>query len=320
MQQHHIPVLLHEVLEGLQCAQKGVYLDCTVGCGGHAAAILACHPENRVIGIDRDSAALQIARQRLQPFEDRVVLYHERFEQVDLVLQSADIQNQIEPYVDGILCDLGVSSLQLDDAERGFSFQHTGWLDMRMNQHEPEISSTRTAYEVVNTYAAKDLADLFFRYGEERHARRIARRIVEARSQQPIETTTQLADLVARAIPKRFHPQGIHPATRVFQAIRIEVNEELESLGSAIERLVRFLRPDRRIGVIAFHSLEDRIVKRTYVKLAKGCQCPPDFPVCVCGRQPAVQIISKKPIRASREEYAHNPRSRSAKFRIAQKI
>jgi 16S rRNA (cytosine1402-N4)-methyltransferase len=311
----HTPVLLREVLDGLQCHKPGVFLDCTVGCGGHTEAILAQHPENRVIGIDRDARALEIARKRLEPFGNRIALYHERFEQFEQVLPRTITPEKVA-YINGVLFDLGVSSLQLGDAERGFSFQQTAWLDMRMDNQRP----SKTAYEVVNTYTVEQLAEIFFRYSEERHARRIAKRIVEARTIAPLETTTQLAELVVHAIPRRFHPKGIHPATRIFQAIRIEVNAELHQLGETFERVVRYLRDGGRICVISFHSLEDRIAKRTFAKLAKGCQCPPTFPQCVCGLKPILNILSRKPIVATATEQEHNPRSRSAKLRIAEKI
>ncbi len=287
------------------------------------AAILAQHPENRVIGIDRDAQALRIARQQLEPFGSRVELYHERFEHVQEIMQLAKLASGADnrtPCFDGILLDLGMSSLQLNSAERGFSFQQAARLDMRMDQREPDEIPLQSAYEVVNTYSYEDLADVIFQYGEERNARRIAKRIVEARSSQPIETTTELAEIIIRAIPKRFHPKGIHPATRVFQAIRIEVNDELRRLGDTLEDVFQYLRPGGRMCVISFHSLEDRIVKRTFVKLAKGCQCPPDFPECVCGKYPILKIICRKPVTASVAEQAQNLRSRSAKLRIAQKL
>ncbi|GAK55809.1 ribosomal RNA small subunit methyltransferase H [Candidatus Vecturithrix granuli] len=309
----HIPVLLQEVLAGLRCERKGVYLDCTVGCGGHSAAILAQHPENRVLAMDRDTAVLQIAAQRLAPYKERVMLFHQRFEQVEQILAP-------DERIDGILLDLGVSSLQLEDAQRGFSFQKPGRLDMRMNQENEHAKRTTTAYDVVNTYPLEQLTEIFFRYGEERFSKRIARMIVEARTATPLETTTQLAELASRAVPKRFQVQGIHPATRIFQAIRIEVNGELQRLGETLELMIARLRPGGRCCVISFHSLEDRIVKQTYVKLAKGCQCPPDFPVCMCGIQPSLKILTKKPILPSEEEKNRNPRSRSAKLRIAEKI
>lgn len=318
----HVPVLVQEVLEGLQCDERGVFLDCTVGCGGHTAAILARHPENRVIGLDRDRDALRVAKERLAPFDERVVLYHERFEDFERILQITQRpeKSDTKSSLDGVLLDLGVSSLQLDNPERGFSFQQAGWLDMRMDQQDNGKSALKTAYDVVNSYPAGQLADVLFQYGEERQARRIARYIIEARKEGPINTTTELADIVFKAIPKRFHPKGIHPATRVFQAIRIEVNGELQQLGETLERAVQYLRPGGRMCVISFHSLEDRIVKRSFAKLAKGCQCPPDFPVCVCGIEPSLRIISKKPVMASKQEQAENPRCRSAKLRIAEKL
>lgn len=316
----HIPVLVQEVLSGLCCSQGGCFLDCTVGCGGHTRAILEQHPQNYVIGLDRDMMALEIANQQLQQFAERVVLYHQRFEHFEQVFEQQVVRQYLDKAtgracLDGILFDLGVSSLQLDDPERGFSFQTPGRLDMRMDRQQ-----SRSAYEVVNTSSAEQLADIFFRYGEERQSRRIARKIVEAREQAPLETTTQLAELVSQAVPKRFHPKRIHPATRVFQALRIEVNDELRSLGDTLERAVAYLRKGGRICVISFHSLEDRLVKRTFARLAKGCQCPPDFPVCVCGKTPVLTVLTRKPIGATAAEQTHNPRSRSAKLRIAQKI
>jgi 16S rRNA (cytosine1402-N4)-methyltransferase len=310
---------VHEVLEGLQCHHQGIFLDCTVGCGGHAAAILAQHPQNRVIGIDRDAEALQFAGERLRQFGERVTLYHERFENVEKIVRLIQVGDRL-PSFDGILFDLGVSSLQLDDAERGFSFRHSGRLDMRMDRQDSGKNGATTAYEVVNRYSVEQLAHLFFRYGEERQSRRIAKKVVEARAKQPIETTTQLAEIIVQAVPRRFQAKGIHPATRVFQAIRIEVNRELQGLGATLERAVAYLGRQGRICVIAFHSLEDRIVKRTFAKLAQGCQCPPTFPVCVCGIQPSLRRVSKKPRLASEEEQTQNPRSRSAKLRIAEKL
>ncbi len=289
----HTPVLLQEVLAGLRCQNGGIFLDCTVGCGGHTEAILEQHQENRVIGLDRDAAAIQIAEQRLRRFGNRVSLHYQRFEQVEQVLHQLYPKKHGNATrnlacVDGIVFDLGISSLQLDDPERGFSFQQTGRLDMRMDRQSPQ-----TAYNIVNTYSAEQLTDIFFRYGEERYSRQIVRKIVEVRASHPIETTTQLAELVTQAIPKRFHQKGIHPATRVFQAIRIEVNNELQHLGETLEQVVQYLREDGRICVVSFHSLEDRIVKRTFVKLAKGCQCPPEFPRCVCGIAPSLKILSR---------------------------
>lgn len=319
LESSHIPVLLEEALEGLQCREGGVFLDGTLGCGGHTVAILERHPENRVIGIDRDTDALRLAGERLERFGDRVALYHERHEHFERILRQffhIERRENIEPCVDGILFDLGLSSLQLDRGERGFSFQTSAWLDMRMDRE----SGGKSAYDVINSYTETQLADVFFQYGEERQSRRIAKFIVEARAESPIEDTKQLADIVFRSIPKRFHPEGIHPATRVFQALRIEVNDELRGLGDTLERAVKYLRPGGRICVISFHSLEDRIVKWSFRKLAKGCQCPPDFPICACGIGPSLKIISRKPVLPSEKERMENPRSRSAKLRIAEKL
>ena len=317
----HIPVLLRAVLEGLQCASRsGVFLDGTLGCAGHARAILEQHPENRILGLDRDQDALRLAADALATYRQRAHLYHQRFEHFERAVHqyfhedSAEIDTP-SACLDGILLDLGVSSLQLDRPERGFSFKHQARLDMRMNQQEPQ-----NAYTLVNTASAEELADIFYLYGEERQSRRIAAKIVAARKSAPIGTTTQLADLVYQAIPKRFHPKQIHPATRVFQALRIAVNQELHDLAETLEHLSAYLVPGGRICVISFHSLEDRIVKRTFRKLAKGCVCPTDFPVCVCGRRPSLKILSRKPIVATDEERQQNPRSRSAKLRIAEKM
>jgi 16S rRNA (cytosine1402-N4)-methyltransferase len=320
---YHIPVLLNEVLAGLQCEHGGLFVDGTVGCGGHTRAILEQHPANRVLGIDRDQAALAIAAEVLAPFGTRVVLVHQRYENLVQVVRQAYPEefaaNAEQGFLQGILLDLGISSLQIDTPERGFSFQTEGWLDMRMDRDGVGGTAGRTAYDVVNTYSAEQLADIFFQYGEERFARRIVRRIIETRRQQPIETTTQLAALVQQAVPKRYPPPSIHPATRVFQALRIEVNAELRELAKTLEHAVELLRVGGRICVISFHSLEDRIVKHTFARLAKGCICPPKFPQCVCGKQPSLTIISRKPIMAADEEQTQNPRARSAKLRIAEK-
>ena len=311
----HIPVLLQETLRGLNCGKAGMFIDGTVGCGGHAEAMLMSHAENRVIGIDRDADALEIARQRLARFGERVSLHHARHEAFEEILRE---RQAAQP--DGILFDLGVSSLQFDTPERGFSFQQAAWLDMRMDRPPDGSARTLTAHDVVNTYDEAALADIFFKYGEERQARRIARKIVEARKAQPIATTTELAHLVDRAIPKPFQQKGIHPATRVFQAIRIEVNGELRELEATLERAAAVLKSGGRLCVISFHSLEDRIVKQTFARLAKGCVCPPDFPICVCGKLPTLKIVTKKPILPSDGEQRANPRSRSAKLRVAEKL
>lgn len=319
---YHIPVLFDEVLAGLDCQHGGIFLDCTLGGGGHTRGILEQHINNIVIGIDRDLEVLQLAQHELQSFGERVSFHHARYEHLDQVLQriypdrfSVDDKPE-DGWLHGILFDLGLSSFQMDTPDRGFSFQQAAQLDMRMDRQ----ATAQTAQSIVNTYAEEQLANVFFQYGEERFARRIARKIVETRATQPIATTDQLADLVFRAVPRRFHPHHIHPATRVFQALRIEVNDELRLLGVTLERAVRYLHKGGRICVISFHSLEDRIVKQTFAKLAKGCQCPPKFPICVCGITPSLQILSRKPMIATADEQQRNPRSRSAKLRIAQKI
>ena len=318
----HIPALLQEVLDGLHCAAAGLFIDGTVGCGGHAEAILNSQADSRVIGIDRDAAALEIARRRLARFGERISLHHARHEAFEDVLRAWQAAHHLDnlPQPDGILFDLGVSSLQFDTPERGFSFQQSAWLDMRMDRPPDGGAKTLTAHDVVNAYDEAALADIFFQYGEERQARRIARKIVEARKTQPISTTTELAQIVDRAIPKQFQQRGIHPATRVFQAIRIEVNGELRELDATLERAVSVLKTGGRLCVISFHSLEDRIVKQTCARLAKGCVCPPDFPICVCGKLPTLNIVTKKPIIPSDSEQRANPRSRSAKLRIVEKI
>lgn len=316
----HIPVLLREVLQGLRCSEGGLFLDGTLGCAGHARAILEQHPQNRLIGLDRDGEALRIAADILQPYQGRFSLSHQRFETFEDAVRRYWAEQGSAPAApaacfDGVLLDLGVSSVQLDRAERGFSFQQPARLDMRMNQRDPH-----SAYDLVNTASAEELADIFYQYGEERQSRRIAAKLIEARRTAPIETTTQLADLVYRAIPRRFHPKHIHPATRVFQALRIAVNRELHDLGETLERLTASLKPGGRICVIAFHSLEDRIVKRMFRQLAKGCTCPPDFPICVCGKTPALTLVTRKPLTAGSDEAQRNPRARSAKLRVAEKI
>lgn len=320
----HVPVLLKEVLRELKAEEPGFYLDCTVGVGGHAEAILKQNPDNRVIGIDRDEEALQLAKERLTPFGERVQLYHGNYREVEEILESAravflrsggEEMVSNPAYLKGVLFDLGVSSLQLDRAERGFSFQKDAFLDMRMDQ-----TQTLTAFDVVNRASQEELEEIFSKWGEERWARSISRKIVEERKAGEIRTTGQLAQIVQAAIPKRFQSRGIHPATKVFQALRIKVNQELDFLKESLERVVSFLKTGGRLCVISFHSLEDRIVKETFLNLAKGCQCPPWFPTCVCGRKPVIRLVHKRPITPSEEEKKENPRSRSAKLRVAEKI
>lgn len=301
----HIPVLYDEVLDGLQAQPRGKYIDATLGTGGHAAGILrASAPDGQLLGLDADSEAITFAQQALQSFGDRIVVQTANFRRVKTVALALGFEQ-----VHGILMDLGISSRQLADAGRGFAFSQEGPLDMRMDPGQE-----RTAADLVNHLSEAKLADLLWRYGEERRSRRIARAIVAAR---PITTTVQLADLITRTIGRR---EKIHPATRTFQALRIAVNEELQALTLALPQARDLLRPGGRLAVISFHSLEDRLVKRFYQQEARHCICPPETPICLCQHQPTLQIITRKPIRPTNEEIEQNPRCRSAKLRIAERI
>ncbi len=303
----HQPVLCDEILGFLQPEQGGLFVDATVGLGGHASAILqAGGGRSKLLGIDRDAEALSLAEIRLEEYRGRYQLVHANFAELDAI----GVQRHIEG-CQGILADLGVSSLQLDSAERGFSFQKEGPLDMRMDQ-----DLALTAGEVVNHYPERDLANLIFNYGEETRSRGIARAIVHAR---PIRTTKVLADVVARAIKARGH-QRIHPATRTFQALRIFVNEELKAIPQFIRFAAALLASRGRIAVISFHSLEDRLVKETFRSLSQDCICPPGIPECRCSHRKLLRLITKKPVVPSQEEMERNPRSRSAKLRVAEKI
>jgi len=307
----HVPVLCAAVLEWLRPAPGAVIVDATVGAGGHASALLEkILPGGRLIGLDRDRDALELTGRRLERFGDAVTLRPSRLDRLSESLEKLGIER-----VNSVLVDLGVSSMQLDRAERGFSFSRPGPLDMRMDQGQG-----RAASELVAQLSEDDLADIFYRYGEERWSRRIARRIVEERARGAIERTDQLAGLVAKAIPRGAWPRGIHPATRVFQALRIAVNEELDQVEPAIRQAVEYLRPGGRLALIAFHSLEDRVVKQTLVSLAGKCTCPPRFPVCVCGAVALVKILTRKPVVASAAEVAMNPRSRSARLRVLETL
>ena len=317
MDRQHIPVLCDTVLEFLKPKSTGIYVDGTVGLGGHSSAILnASAPNGRVIGIDLDTEALDIARERLRAFGDRYCLINGNFTEMPVLLKKCAIYA-----VDGILLDLGVSSLQLDTPDRGFSFNHTGPLDMRMGigrklNDNPEVIPT--AMQVVNDSPMDTLVDIFKRYGEERFAKRIATRIVEARRQMPITTTTHFAEIVKNAVPQR--TSKIHPATRVFQALRIHVNRELENLEAGLDIAISLLKPGGCLCVIAFHSLEDRIVKRRFQMCAAACICPPKTPVCICNHEPSLQILTKRPVVPDVSEIQHNPRARSAKLRAARKL
>lgn len=300
-----------EVLAALAPRPGGIYLDGTVGGGGHARLILeASSPDGRLIGLDRDPAALARAGEVLAPFGDRAVLRHRNFSEAGEVLAELGIAG-----VDGMLLDLGVSSHQLDTAERGFSFRADAPLDMRM---DPTVGET--AAQVLNTADEGDLVRIFREYGEERFAGRIARRIVKIRGENPLETTGQLAELVRDAVPGGRVPARIHPATRVFQALRIHVNRELEHVAEGIRRGLDLLRPGGHLVVISFHSLEDRIVKHFFQQQAKDCVCPPRIPVCVCGHVPRVELLTRKGVRAGEAEIEENPRARSAVLRAVRRL
>ena len=306
---NHVSVLLKECIEGLNIKPNGIYVDGTLGGGGHSFKILQLLENGKLIGIDQDTDALKAATERLKIFEDKFVPVHRNFSEIETVLDELGIKK-----IDGLLLDLGVSSFQLDEAERGFSYMNDGKLDMRMNQ-----SDTLTAYDIVNTYSERKLTSIINEYGEENWANRIAKFIIEARTEKPIETTFELVEVIKKAIPAAARKDGPHPAKRTFQAIRIEVNNELKIIEETIEATVKRLNKGGRIAIITFHSLEDRIVKTAYKNLAQGCTCPPEFPVCICGGKPKVKIISKKPILPSDEEVEMNPRARSAKLRVAEK-
>ena len=319
MDTHHISVLCDKVIDFLNPKSDGVYIDGTVGLGGHSAAILeASAPNGRVIGIDLDVEALTIAKDRLHVFGERYSLTNGNFAEMDALLETRHSVHA----VDGILLDLGVSSLQLDAPHRGFSFNHTGPLDMRMsprqvlnNEREAEIL---TAMQVVNDSPLDVLVDIFKRYGEERFAKRIARRIIQTRRETPITTTTQLAEIVKRTVPEGV--SKIHPATRVFQALRIHINAELENLEMGLDAAIQLLKPGGCLCVITFHSLEDRIVKHRFQTCARACVCPPKTPICICEHIASLEILTKRPILPDAVEVQHNPRARSAKLRVARKL
>jgi len=301
----HLSVMPEEVLEYLKPTPGGIYLDGTLGGAGHARLILEAAPGSRLIGLDRDPAALDKGREVLADFSDQVSLHHRTFDKAGGVLQELGIE-----LIDGMLLDLGVSSHQLDTPDRGFSFRHDAPLDMRM---DPTFGET--AADVVNQREAEELSRIFFQYGEERYARRIARRIVERRQEEPLTRTGELAELVKGAVPGGYRPSRIHPATRVFQALRIQVNQELEQVETGVARAINLLRPGGRLVVISFHSLEDRIVKNLFREQAKGCICPPKLPICQCNHQPKVKILTRKGVRATSAELEFNVRSRSAILR-----
>ena len=307
---HHVSVLLEECIEGLAIKPDGIYVDGTLGGAGHSSRIAAKLTTGRLIGIDRDNVALAAAAERLKPYEDRVTLVHANFCDMDQALQELGIDK-----VDGILLDLGVSSPQLDDAQRGFSYMTDAPLDMRMNGED-----VRDARQIVNTWSYEELRRILYDYGEERFAPRIAAAICRRREQAPIETTLELVDVIKSAMPASALREKQHPAKRSFQAIRIAVNDELGAVETVMKKAVPLLNPVGRLAVITFHSLEDRIVKNAMAEAAKGCTCPPSFPVCICGKKPQVRIVTRKPIVSGEEELERNPRARSAKLRICEKL
>lgn len=313
MEFHHLPVLLNECIEGLNIRPDGAYLDCTLGGAGHSSEILKRLDGGRLYGIDRDANAITAATQRLDGLNP-----HADFTAIRGNFHDARqlLQNQNAPLLDGILADLGVSSHQLDVRERGFSYHDDAPLDMRMDQSQP-----LSAREIVNTWSEDEINRIIRDYGEENWARQIARVICDRRKDASIETTGELVRIIDAAIPKKFRAKdGSHPARRTFQALRIAVNDELDPLAPAIEDLVSLLKPGGRLCIITFHSLEDRIVKNCFRTLANPCVCPKNMPVCVCGKKPQIELINRKPISASAEELAANPRARSANLRIAEKL
>ncbi len=311
MEFHHISVMPQETVKGLVTRLDGIYVDCTLGGAGHSHMIAdMLTPEGRLIGIDQDEAAILTATERLADCRCQVDIVRSNFSQLGKVLEDLQVAE-----VDGVLFDLGVSSHQLDTAERGFSYMQDAPLDMRMNQDAP-----LSAYEVVNTYDVDELNRIFKEYGEERWSKRIAEFILEARKAKPVETTGELVDIIKRAVPAAVrNAKGGHPAKRIFQAIRIEVNDELGILENAFRTAVAHLRPGGRIAIITFHSLEDRIAKNILREMSRGCICPPHQPICTCGHEPEVKLLVKG-IAASKDELEHNSRSKSAKLRIAEKL
>lgn len=306
---HHVSVLLDECIDALHIKPDGIYVDGTLGGAGHSSQIAKRLTTGRLIGIDRDQKALEAASERLAPYRDRVTLVHSNFSRVDQVLDELGIGG-----VDGILLDLGVSSPQLDEAERGFSYMADAPLDMRMNAQDP-----LTAYDVVNLWPREELRRILYEFGEERYAPQIASAIERRREEHPIETTLQLVDVIRSAMPPQALREKQHPAKRSFQAIRIAVNDELGAVARVMDAAISKLNKGGRLAIITFHSLEDRIVKNAMASAAKGCVCPPEFPVCVCGRKPVVKLVTKKPIVSTEEELQRNPRARSAKLRVCEK-
>ena len=307
----HRSVLLDECIEALAIQPDGIYVDGTAGGAGHSSVIASHLGEGgRLLALDQDETAVAVASERLSVYGERAQVVRSNFSEVASVCESLGIQG-----INGMLLDLGVSSYQLDTAERGFSYQADAPLDMRMDRRNP-----LTAKRIVNEYSEDALRRILFEYGEERFSSRIASNIIRERERRPIETTGELVEIIKHSIPAAKRDGGHHPAKRSFQALRIEVNAELDVIAPAIRSAVRLLKPGGRIAIITFHSLEDRIVKQTFAGLAEGCTCPKSFPVCVCGKKPQIKLVSRKPILPSEEELRINPRSRSAKLRVAEKL
>jgi 16S rRNA (cytosine1402-N4)-methyltransferase len=311
MEFSHYSVMLNECIDALDIKPNGIYVDCTAGGGGHSEAILERLDGGKLISLDQDDEAIETCKKRLARFGERSIIVKSNFSELERVLNELEIV-----HIDGVLMDLGVSSHQLDTPSRGFSYNSDAELDMRMNPRSPF-----SAYDVVNTYSEQELKKIIFDYGEERFAPQIARKIVLAREENPIKTTLELASIIKNAIPVgAAKKESQHPAKRTFQAIRIEVNHELDVITPAIETAVSRMNIGGRIAIMTFHSLEDRIVKTKYNDYAKACTCPANFPVCVCGNKAKLKVITKKPIIANNEELNENARSRSAKLRVAEKI
>ncbi len=310
MEFHHVSVLLNEVIEGLNIKEDGIYVDGTLGGAGHSLEIVKRLKDGKLVGIDQDTNALNKASQVLEGYKDKTHLVHSNYENIDKVLEELGIEA-----VDGILLDLGVSSHQLDEESRGFSHNKDAPLDMRMDR-----SLEFSAWDLVNKYSKEELEKIIWDYGEDRWAKRIAEFIVEERKEKPIDTTLELVSVIKKAIPKAVRMEGHHPAKKTFQAIRIEVNRELDVLKKSIKTMVDVLKPGGRLAIITFHSLEDRIVKEAFKELFKDCICPPEYPQCICDKKREIKIITRKPIGPSSQELELNPRSRSAKLRIAEKL
>lgn len=310
MEFSHKSVLLNECIDALAIKPEGIYLDGTLGGAGHSSEIVKRLTSGRLIGVDRDRVALEAAAKRLAPYMDRVTMVHSNFCELNRILDDLGMDA-----IDGMLFDLGVSSPQLDDAQRGFSYMADAPLDMRMNRDD-----ALTAFDVVNTWPKEELRRILYDYGEERYAPQISAGIIRARDIAPIETTLALVDVIKGAMPPQALREKQHPAKRSFQAIRIAVNDELGSVSKLMKDAFARLKPGGRLAVITFHSLEDRIVKSEMLQAAKGCTCPPEFPVCVCGKKPLIRLVTRKPILSTEQELEENPRARSAKLRVAEKL